>query len=158
MPPVAAAAAVVGAAALVVGTVKTIKNQKKMVKAQKEAMRFERQKQELQSMRQKLEAVRTARNALADATQAAENQGVADSSSAQGGQSSIISQGLANLSFLDQYGFLSDQAGQALERAAKFQGKASMWSSIADAGSKLYSMSGGFEGRGFTGPSPPAGG
>jgi hypothetical protein len=159
--PIAAAAAAV---AVVGGTIMSIKNQKKMFKQQKKAMQFERQKQELQSMRQKLEVIRASRTARARVQQAAENQGVATSSVAQGGQASITSQGLANLSFLDQYGFLSDQAGKSLEKAMHYQSQASMWSGIAEVGAQVYQMAGGIPmgggsrgggGGSHVGPSPP---
>lgn len=156
---IAAGAAVVGAGAAVVGTVQSAKFQKKSMRAQKEAAKFERQKNELQSMRQRVDAVRQARAAQATVRQAAENQGVSGSSVAQGGQASIISQMTGNLSFLDQYGFLSDQASQSLQKAANAQGNADMWSSIAGAGFALFGTSGGFDaiGGAFKGPPPPQG-
>ena len=156
--------AAVGVGVAAVGTVASIKNQKKMLKEQQKATRFERQKNQLQNTRQKIEAVRQTRLALGQATQNAENQGVAFSSSAQGGQGSIVSQGNANLSFLDQYGFLTDQAQDALGRAATYQSNASMWSSVAGLGSSMFQMAGGFDafgGRGggspqSVGPTPPS--
>lgn len=157
MPQVAIAA--VGLAVATVGTVASISNQRKMIKEQQKASRFERQKNELQSSRQKLEVIRQTRSAYATAQQHAENQGVANSSSAQGGQGSIFSQGLANLSFLDNYGFYSDQAGKALEKAMHYGSNASMWGSIAELGSTVYSMSGGIPhggGGGAKGPTPPS--
>jgi len=157
LPIIAAASLAVAA----VGTYATIKNQNKMVQAQKQSARFERQKQQLSETRTKIEAVRQTREALANAQQAAENQGVADSSGAQGGQASIVSQGESNLSFLDQYGFLSDQAGTALQRAMTFQSRASMWSGITDFAGKVYGATGGISGiggGGHVGPNPPASG
>lgn len=158
LPIIAGASLLVAA----VGTYSTIKNQNKMVQAQKQAARFERQKQQLSETRTKIEAVRQTREALANAQQSAENQGVAASSGAQGGQGSIISQGESNLSFLDQYGFLSDQAGAALQRAMTFQSRASMWSGITDFAGKVYGATGGITGHGggrsgHVGPNPPAG-
>lgn len=155
LPIIAAASLAVAA----VGTTATIINQKKMVKAQKQAARFERQKQQLSETRTKIDAVRQTREALGNAQQAAENQNVAGSSGAQGGQGSIVSQLQGNLSFLDEYGFLSDQAGNALQRAATFQGKASMWSGITEFAGKVYGMTGGLQGGGgHVGPTPPAAG
>lgn len=160
--PVVPIAAAVAAVAVVGGTVMSQINQKKALKQQKKAMQFERQKQELTSMRQRLEVIRQTRASLAKVQQAAENQGVATSSSAQGGQGSIISQGSANLSFLDQYGFLSDQAGAALQRSMTYQGRASMWNAVAETGAAIYSavggvpMGGGRGGGGTVGPTPPS--
>lgn len=164
MPALPIIAPIIAGASLLVagvGTYATIKNQNKMVKEQKKAARFERQKQQLSETRTKIEAVRQTREALANAQQAAENQGVADSSGAQGGQGSIVSQFEGNLSFLDQYGFLSDQAGQALQRAMTFQGRSSMWSGISDFAMKVYGATGGLSGGGSSGggsvgPRPPS--
>lgn len=136
-------AAVVGAGAMVGGTVMQMSAAKKAAKEQKKANRFERQKSELQSARQKIEAIRAGRQAAAVASQNAENQGVAGTSIGMGGVGSIISQTNANLSFLDKYGFLSDQASGALQAAAGHQSKASMWGAVAGLGAQIYSASGG---------------
>jgi len=148
-----AIAAAVGAAAAVVGTASSIKAQKKAAKEAKKSAKFERQKAELQSARQKSSAIREARAARADATQAAENQGVATSSSAQGGIGSVTSQLTNTLSFLDAYGFLSDQSSKALARSASASANASMWSQVAQTGAQVYSATGGIQ---FKGPKPPA--
>lgn len=159
VPFIVAGAAVVGAGAAVVGTINANKNAKRSIREQQEAAKFERQKSELQSMRQRVDAIRAGRDAQAKVAQAAENQGVAGSSAAQGGQASIVSQMTGNLSFLDQYGFLSDQAGQALQRSMAFQGKSDMWKSVAGLGMQLFSSAGGVQGiaGAFKGPPPPSG-
>lgn len=150
MPPaVAAAAAVV----TVGSTVMSMKAQKKQAKLMRRAQKFERQKSELQSARQRTQAIREARSTLAGAQQSAENQGVATSSVAQGGQSSIQSQLNSNLSFLDTFNRLSDQAGKSLDRAAKAGANAGMWAGVAEIGAQVYAQSGGIS---FKGPQPPA--
>src|SRR5690242_18858236 len=100
----------VGAAVAIGGTVASISAANKQAKAMKKANRYERQKNELQSARQKMEAMRAGRIAMAEAQQTAENQGAGDTSVGQGGAASIFSQTSGNLSFLDQYGYFSDQA------------------------------------------------
>ena len=157
LPIIGAVAAVVGAGAAVVGTINSQRNQQKSLKLQQEAAKFERQKSNLVSMRQKIDAIRSARQSYAMAQQAAENQGVGNSSAAQGGQGSIISQMNSNLSFLDQYGFLSDQASGALQGAANAKGRADMWGAVAGLGAQLYGASGGIRsvGAAFKGPAPP---
>jgi hypothetical protein len=157
VPIIGAVAAVAGAGAAVVGTINSASNQKKALKQQQAAMAFQRQQQQLQSLRQRVDVVRQSRAAYANVQQAAENQGVASSSVAAGGQSSIVSQMNSNLSFLDQYGFLSDQASKALGRAMAFENKASMWGSVAGLGLQVFSSAGGIQGIGaaFKGPPPP---
>lgn len=124
-----------------VGMAKSAKAMKKVSKAQERATDFERQKAMLQSTRQRLDAIRTARAAYATVQQAAENQGVASSSAAQGGQASIVSQMGANLSFLDQYGFMSDQASRYLGKAQKAQNSANMWGAISNFGFQVANFS-----------------
>lgn len=153
MVAVKAIAAAVAATAMVVGTAASIKNQKKSVRLQREAQRFERQKNQLQEARQRTNMIKESRAARANVTQSAENQGVADTSAAQGGQGSIQSQVSSNLSFLDQYGMLSDQASSKMNSAMGAQGNASMWGAIAGAGGQVFSAVGGF--GAFSGPTPP---
>lgn len=151
IPIIGAVAAVVGAGAAVVGTINSANAEKKANAAQQQSIAMERQKTQLQSMRQRMDAIRTARDAYANTQQAAENQGVSSSSAAQGGQGSIFSQMTGNLSFLDQYGFLSDQSAKFIGQAQNYQSKASMWNSVAGAGFELYSTAGGAKaiGKGF---------
>lgn len=93
------------------------KQAKKSVKAQNQALALERKQADLAAMRQKRDAIRQARIAAAQSTNAAANQGVSDSSSAQGAVGSIQSQLSNTLSFLDIWNTYSDQASQALGRA-----------------------------------------
>ena len=145
MPPLAIVAAV-GVGVMAVGTAMSIKNQQKMLKETKKANKFERQRSELTSARQKTQAIREARSALATSRQSAENQGAAATTTAQGGQGSIISQMNSNLSFLDSYGFMSDQMSKHMGRAQSAQTASGMWGQVAQVGATMYSMSGGFGG------------
>ena len=72
--------------------------------------------------------------------------------SAEGGAGSIFSQTSGNLSFLDQYGYFSDQATIHLQKSANATAKAGMWQAVAGLGAQVYEASGGFKG-----PPPPKG-
>lgn len=141
--PVLPIIAGIGAAAMVVGTVASISNQNKSLKLQQQANQFERQKSDLQFMQQRVQAIRASRQASAGVQQAAENQGVATSSVAQGGQASIQSQMNSNLSFLDQYHYFSDQAADAIGKAQVASSHASMWGQVAQLGAEAFSYAGG---------------
>lgn len=99
-------------------------------RSQREAAAFQQRQADLQNARAKRDAVRSARLSYAQAQNAAVNQGVADSSSSAGGLSSITSQVTDNVSFLDQYGFFSDQASKALGRASVQSMNANTWSAV----------------------------
>lgn len=86
-------------------------------KASKSANNFQKQQADLQAQRQKVDAIRQSRLAAASAVQAGANQGVSNSSAVQGGVGSIISQGNSNVSFLDHFNYLSDQASIELGKA-----------------------------------------
>ena len=114
-----------------VGTGASIYQGQKAAKQQKKAVAIQRQQADLQNARTQRDAIRASRLAYAQSQAAAENQGVAGSSSAQGGQGSIVSQLNDNLSFLDQYGLMTDQAQRHLGKAASLQSSASMWGDVA---------------------------
>ena len=117
---IVAGAAVVGAAS----SVSTMQNQEKAAKEQRRAAELQRQRDRAAQQRQRAAAIRETRLASARATQAAVNQGVAGSSGAQGGVGSIISQGTANISFLDQSARVGDQISESLGRAATYRQRA----------------------------------
>lgn len=96
---------------------------------QMKAQGAERQMQQLQLQRQQNEIIRQSRISFAGAKNAAANQGAGDTSSAQGGQGSILSQMGGNLSFLDDYTNVANKAtsgnmfaglGQSLERTGSY--------------------------------------
>jgi hypothetical protein len=140
MPPAIAIAAV-GLAVSTVGTVAAISQGNKAANAQREAQKYTRQQDNLSAARNRREAIRAARQSYANAQQSAENQGAADTSSARGGQSSIVSQINSNLSFLDQYSTLGDMASVQLGRAAQFKANADTASSVAGLGMTAFKSS-----------------
>jgi hypothetical protein len=125
--PVAVAAVAVAA----VGTGYSIYAGERANKQQKKAAKAEQARSDLQYARQRRDAIREARAAYASSQQSAENQGVANSSSALGGQASIAAQLGSNLSFLDQYKVYTDQASAALASSASWNNRAQTGSQIA---------------------------
>ena len=153
--------AAIGVGVAGVGTYKSVQAQKKSASLQREANQFQQKQANLQNARNKRDAVRASRLAYGTAQNTAANQGVGESSGAMGGQGSIASQGRDNVSFLDQYGFYSDQAASLLGRANQASANASMWNSIGGFGMTLAGNAGtidsawkGIKSK-FTGPTPP---
>ena len=133
----AAISTIVAGAALAtaaVGTAVSVKNGKESAKYQREAAEFQQKQANLQNARSKRDAVREARLAYGSAQNTAANQGVSGSSSSMGGLSSIAAQASDNISFLDQYGFYSDQASKAIGKANAAQTRAGTAGSIANLG------------------------
>jgi hypothetical protein len=129
----------IGLGLAAVGTGYSIYAGERANKQAKKAAKLEGQRNDLQAARQKRDAVRQARMAYATSQAAAENQGVSASSSAAGGQSSIASQIGSELSFLDQYGFLSDQASKALGKSQSWSRSAQMGEAVAGVGLSVFS-------------------
>lgn len=144
MPPVAIAigALAVGVGVAAVGTLESASAQRKAAGALQDQNQVLRQQTQLQGTRQRLDAIRTGRQALAQVQQTAENQGVSSSSAAQGGQNSVVSQMMTNVSFLDSYNHLTDLAQQFGARAEQYKAKADMWGSIENFGFKIADMGG----------------
>jgi hypothetical protein len=117
-----------------VGTATSIKSGKQAARYQRDASAMQQKQADLQNARNKREAIREARMAYGRAQNSAANQGVSDSSGSQGGLSSIASQAADNVSFLDQYGFFSDQASRSLGRASAAQSRANTGAAIANLG------------------------
>lgn len=103
---------------------KSYKAQEKSAAFQREAAELQQKQVNLQEARNKRDAVREARIAFGTAQNTAVNQGVSASSSSLGGLSSIAAQAADNVSFLDQFGFYSDQASKALGNASRQDSKA----------------------------------
>ena len=122
----AASVAVSGA-----GAYSANQNQRRAVSAQNEANRIQQEQANLQSARQQRDAIRQARLARARATNAAATQGALGSSGSLGGLASIQSQLGSNLSFLDTYNQLSDQATTQLGRANMFNQRAQTASTVS---------------------------
>jgi hypothetical protein len=125
-------------ATAVIGTGYSIYSGERANSQAKKAASFERQQVDLQGARQKRDVIRQARVAYAQSQATAENQGVSGSSSAQGGGDSIVSQMSDSLSFLDQYGFMSDQASKHLGKAQTYRQNAETGSQISGLGMAAY--------------------
>jgi hypothetical protein len=137
MPP--AAIPIIAATAAVVGTGYSIYAGQKAASQQKKAFAAQQQQANLQEARQRRDAIRASRLAYAQAQAAGETQNTSGSSSSEGGRSSIVSQLSDNLSFLDQYGVLTDQAQTALGKANSYAASSKMGAGIADLGMTIFS-------------------
>lgn len=138
----AAVSTIIAGAALGVGAVGAYNSynaQKDQARYARQANEFQQKQANLQNARAKRDAVRAARISYAQAQNASATQGVMDSSSSQGGLSSIASQASDNVSFLDQYGFFSDQASKALGKANAAGASSAMWGSVANLGFSVFS-------------------
>jgi hypothetical protein len=113
---------------------------------QKEANQIQQRQADLQAARQRRDAVRQARMSQGAAKQTAVSQGAARTSAAVGGQGSIVSQANSGLSFLDTMGALSDQAGEALGKAAINATKYNRAIEMKNTGMALMSNSGAIAG------------
>jgi hypothetical protein len=141
-----AIAAVVGAVAAVVGTAGSIVNANKARGASQRASRLQREANNFQAARERREAIRQSRIAYAQSVNNAETGGVADSSGALGGQSSIVSQTNDNISFLDKYSTLMDQSAANQSTANAASASAGNWGALAGLGMQVYSATGGGKG------------
>lgn len=86
----------------------------------------------MQFAQSRREQIRQGRIAAASQAASAEASGVARSSGAEGGQSSIISQLNYNLSFLDTMATLSDQASDQLGKAMTWSNRAQTFMGLAN--------------------------
>lgn len=101
-------------------------------KQARKAADLSRRQESFKALRERRDFIRSARSTAARITQGAENAGAANTSAAQGGLASIISQAGSGLSFLDQYNSFSTQIGAASTKSAKFASQANMWGGVAD--------------------------
>jgi hypothetical protein len=101
-------------------------------KQAKKAADLSRRQESFRALKERRDFIRSARRASATVIQGAENNGAANTSSAQGGIGSIISQAAGGLSFLDQYNSFSTQIGQAQSKMAKFQSQANTYAGAAN--------------------------
>ena len=143
MGPVAIIAGI-GLAVAAGGAVMSYKAQQKQVKMQKRAQAAQRAQDNMKAARERREAIRNARIAAGSISQDAANQGVSGSSAALGGLGSIGSQLNQNLSFLDQYNRLSDQASIALGKANQYGVNAQTWGSVSSIGMRVFGSAGQF--------------
>lgn len=101
-----------------------IKSGKKAAEAAEEANDLNLQQQSLQAAIRRRDTVREARSARGQVINQAGNTGTTTSSAAQGAEANVQSQLTANLSFLDNFNLISDQASAALGRQRKYERKA----------------------------------
>lgn len=99
-------------------------------KSARRAQNEQRNQQNMQYARERRQTIRNMRMAYATAEQNQANQGVSGGS-AQGGLGSIITQGNAQLSFLDDQMQSANRSGAFMDSAAKHQGMAGMWGSVS---------------------------
>lgn len=95
----------------------------------------------LQSARERRDAIKASRLAYAQASQNAENQGASFTSSSEGGLGSIQSQLAGNLSFLDQYNTLTDQASVQIGIANRYNSRAATADAIGGLANTVFSNS-----------------
>lgn len=143
--PAAAALPWITAGAAVAGTGYSIYQGQQVNKYNKKTEQTQRQMNDLAQARARRDAIRTARAAAASSRNSAENQNVAMSSASQGGISSINSQLSYNLSFLDQYQTLADQASISLGKAQTAESRANVGSQVASAGMYGIANDGGLQ-------------
>lgn len=124
----------VAIASAVIGTVGSLYYQDKASKASQEGAQAQRRQEALQAAISRRQQQKAFRQAQAQAIQAGENQGVAESSGVAGGVGSIGSQFRANISFLDQQTQLADFAGNMFDKAARFQNRAQLFAGAAQLG------------------------
>jgi hypothetical protein len=141
MAAISTAIAVASLGVAAVGTAASIKSGKSQAKYARQAAEFQQKQANLTNARAKRDAVREARMAYGSSQNTAANQGVSSSSSSLGGLASIGSQVRDNVSFLDQYGFYSDQASKALGRSSAAGAQADMWGSVANLGFSVFGQS-----------------
>ncbi len=115
-------------------------------KQNRKAADLMRRQEQLKSLQERRNYIRSARASAAKAAQAAANQGASNTSAAQGGLGSIISQAGAGLSFLDQYNTLSTQIGNVSTKANRAASQAQMYgglSQLAMQGAGYFANKGG---------------
>lgn len=130
-----------GLAVSAYGTTKSISAQKKAAKANDKQFKAQQGMDNLRAARERAQAIRAARLSRGQAQQNAVNQGAQGTSISLGGLGSIDSQLAGNLSFLDQYNSLSDQASIQAGKVAKYQSKAQVAGQVAQLGMEVFQNS-----------------
>lgn len=131
----AVASAVFGGASVIQG--------QQAAKSASKAQAAQRDMANMRAAKERMSAIRDMRIAYASAQNRAELGGVAESSGAAGGQGSIHTQGMSNIHFLDGQKTAADQAGMWLDKAAKQESTAKMFSglsSLAMSGANFFGM------------------
>ena len=121
-------------------TVKSMNEQKKAGRAQASATQTQIQMQKTKATRERRQSIRSNIAARARMRNQAELTGVAGSSGAEGGASSVSSQGGANLGFSSQMSGLGQQFTTFSGQAAQASSKAAMFGSLANLGMQGISV------------------
>lgn len=119
----AIASAIFGGASVIQG--------QQAAKSASKAQAAQRDMANMRAAKERMSAIRDMRIAYASAQNRAELGGVAESSGAAGGQGSIHTQGMSNIHFLDGQKTAADQAGMWLDKAAKQESTAKMFSGLS---------------------------
>ena len=146
---------VIGAVVSAGSTLASMNEQKKAGKAQARATQTQIQMQKTKATRERRTAIRSNIAARARMRNQAELTGVSGSSGAEGGVSSVSSQGGANLGFGSQMSGLGQQFTAFSGQAAQATSKAAMFDGLASLGGSVFSFgkAGGFDGFGGGGMS-----
>lgn len=113
-----------------------IKSKKKAAAAQEAGLELQQQQQTLQAALRRRDTVREARVARGQVINQAGNAGTTTSSTAQGAEANVQSQLTANLSFLDNFNLMSDQASAQFGLQRKYERKAKRSAAIWKLGTK----------------------
>ena len=132
-------------------TVKSMNEQKKAGRAQAAASNTQIQMQKTKATRERRQSIRANIAARARMRNQAELTGVAGSSGAEGGRSSISTQGGANLGFSAQMSGLGQQFTAFSGQAAQATSRASMFGSLANLGMQGLSFGASMQGGGGSG-------
>ena len=145
----------IGAVIAAGATVKSMNEQKKAGRAQAAASNTQIQMQRTKATRERRQSIRANIAARARMRNQAELTGVAGSSGAEGGTSSVSSQGGSNLGFSSQMSGLGQQFTAFSGQAAQATSKAAMFGGLASLGGSVFSFgkAGGFDGFGGGGMS-----
>ena len=132
-------------------TVKSMNEQKKAGRAQAAASNTQIQMQRTKATRERRQSIRANIAARARMRNQAELTGVAGSSGAEGGTSSVSSQGGSNLGFSSQMSGLGQQFTAFSGQAAQASSRASMFGSLANLGMQGLSFGASMQGGGGSG-------
>jgi hypothetical protein len=139
---------VIGAVVAATATVASMNQQKRAGKAQAAATQTQIQMQKTKATRERRQSIRANIAARARMRNQAELTGVAGSSGAEGGASSVSSQGGANLGFSSQMSGLGQQFTTFSGQAAQASSKAAMFGGLANLGMQGLSFGASMQGGG----------
>jgi hypothetical protein len=136
----------IGAVVTATASVASMNQQKRAGKAQAAATQTQIQMQKTKATRERRQSIRANIAARSRMRNQAELTGVAGSSGAEGGASSVSTQGGANLGFSSQMSGLGQQFTTFSGQAAQASSKAAMFGSLANLGGQVMSFgqAGGF--------------